>query len=54
MMAVGVASPSAHGQATISTATALIMAAGAPPGPGAKNSHTPNVISAASKTPTVK
>ena len=53
MMAVGVARPSAHGQATISTATAFTMAAGAPPGPGAKNSQAANVSAAASKTPTV-
>ena len=39
MMAVGVARPSAHGQAMISTATAFTMAVAN----GAKNSQTPNV-----------
>jgi len=50
MMAVGVARPNAHGQATISTATALTMAAAN----GAKKSQAAKVSSAASKTPTVK
>ena len=50
MMAVGVASPSAQGQAIISTATAFTMAVAN----GAKNSHAANVTSAATSTPTVK
>ena len=50
MMAVGVARPSAHGQAMISTATAFTMATAN----GAKNSHTPKVASARISTATVK
>ena len=47
MMAVGVASPSAHGQAMISTATAFTMAVAN----GAKNSQRAKVSSAAASTP---
>jgi hypothetical protein len=50
MIAVGVANPSAHGHAMISTATAFSIAV---PN-GAKKSQAPNVTSAAASTPMVK
>ena len=50
MMATGVASPSAHGQAMISTATAFTMAVAN----GATKSQAPKVTTATASTPTVK
>ena len=50
MMAVGVASPMAQGQAMISTATAFTIATPS----GANNSQTPKVTTAIASTATVK
>ena len=50
MMAVGVAKPSAQGQAIISTATKFTSANGN----GLNASHTRNVTTAMASTPTVK
>ncbi len=46
MMAVGVASPSAQGQAMMSTATKLVSASGSRVAAGAKPNHIPNVMMA--------